>query len=197
MILSVIASHTAIRFVQATSVVRDWAPAQCVTPRRQSGFFISENAVTTKEIAEAVSKDITTVQRWVKRVSGKMQSINSKMQSSTSTHPANYTEEETLAIIREGMGEVPAGVYKAATGGNQPSKLTATELQQLRLSVRDGLLSIPEARRMMGFAPAQNNGNLPDHIARQVYAVASKAYKNHQKKIEDDRMNNDLFDERH
>jgi beta-lactamase class A len=52
--------------------------------------------MTTKQIAEAVGKDITTVQRWVKKTGGKMQSIDRKMQSSTSTHPADYDREGLL-----------------------------------------------------------------------------------------------------
>lgn len=68
--------------------------------------------MTTKEIAESVGKDVSTVQRWIKKMNGKMQSIDGKMQSSTSTNPADFTEDETLAIIENGMGKNAAGIYR-------------------------------------------------------------------------------------
>jgi len=106
--------------------------------------------MTTKEIAEVTGKKIRVVQEWVKKVSAKNASINAKSASSTSTYSADYTEEETLAIIREGMGDVPAGVYKAATD-TAPKTPAVSErmLQQVRLSVRDNLLTREEGRHIL------------------------------------------------
>lgn len=68
--------------------------------------------MTTKEIAGAVGKDMSTVQRWIKKMGGKMQSVESKMQSSTSTNPADFDLSETLAIIEAGMGKNAADIYR-------------------------------------------------------------------------------------
>lgn len=68
--------------------------------------------MNTKEIAQAVNKDVTTVQRWIKRLNGKMQSIDGKMQSSTSTNPADFNLEETCQIIEIGLGKNAAGMYR-------------------------------------------------------------------------------------
>ena len=150
--------------------------------------------MTTKQIAEAVGKDITTVQRWVKKLSGKMQSVNGKMQSSTSTHPADYTEQETIAIIRAGMGEETAGVYKANAEQAKPTPaISPAYLQQLRLAVQAGLLDVTEARAALGLVRVATGGKLPNDIARQVYAVAEKSIKKHLLQIEDKKNNPELF----
>lgn len=75
--------------------------------------------MTVKQIGEATGKDVTTVQRWIKRLNGKMQSIDGKMQLSSPMKPADFTLEETCAIIEAGMGEAAAGVYRASA---QPEK---------------------------------------------------------------------------
>lgn len=89
--------------------------------------------MTTKEIAEAVGKDITTVQRWVKKMGGKMQSIDDKMLSSTSTHPADYSIEETCLIIEVGLGKNAASLFrenaKHAIAPAQGSSLTARDME--------------------------------------------------------------------
>ena len=77
--------------------------------------------MTTKEIAEAVGKDMTTVQRWVKKLSGKMPSVNGKMQSSSPMNPADYVLEETCAIIEIGLGKNAADLYRMSAGINAPS----------------------------------------------------------------------------
>jgi hypothetical protein len=68
--------------------------------------------MTTKEIAEATGKDVSTVQRWIKKMNGKMQSIDGKMQSSNSTNPADFDLTETIAIIENGMGKNAAALYR-------------------------------------------------------------------------------------
>lgn len=46
--------------------------------------------MNTREIAKSVNKNVSTIQRWVNKAARKMQSIDGKMQSSTSTYPADY-----------------------------------------------------------------------------------------------------------
>lgn len=68
--------------------------------------------MTTKEIAQAVGKDERSVRRWIKKVADKMSVVADKMSASTSTYPADYTQDETLAIIETGMGKNAAAVYR-------------------------------------------------------------------------------------
>lgn len=83
--------------------------------------------MTTKQIAEAVGRDITTVQRWIKRLDGKMPSIDCKMQSSTSTNPADFDLEETIKIIEIGLGKNAASLYRQnADQINAVSRTTLT-----------------------------------------------------------------------
>jgi hypothetical protein len=96
------------------SIRERFAPFSPFTVFRRFGafLFIGGFDMTTKEIAEAVGKDITTVQRWVKRMGGKMQSIDDKMLSSTSTYPADFDLSETCEIIEHGMGKNAADLYR-------------------------------------------------------------------------------------
>ena len=103
------------------------------------------------EIAEVVGKKERTVHGWIKTISAKNAQISAKIAEARATSkPADYTQEETLAIIKEGMGEVPAGVYKAATD-TAPKTPAVSErmLQQVRLSVRDNLLTREEGRHIL------------------------------------------------
>jgi len=68
--------------------------------------------MTTKMIAESVGKDVTSIQRWIKKLNGKMQSIDDKMSLSSPMNPANYTLEETLVIIEQGLGKNAADIYR-------------------------------------------------------------------------------------
>jgi hypothetical protein len=149
--------------------------------------------MTVKQIAEAVGKDERTVRRWVKSVADKMSVVADKMSASTSTHPADYTQQETMAIIREGMGDAPAGVYQANAEAPRQVSISSKDLQQIRLAVRDGIMEVHEARRILGLTEYNRGGRLPDDIARQVYAVASKAYERKKAAIEDRRKNPELF----
>jgi len=107
--------------------------------------------VTVNEIAEVVGKKERTVHGWIKTISAKNAQISAKIAEARATSkPADYTQEETLAIIKEGMGEVPAEVYKAATD-TAPKTPAVSErmLQQVRLSVRDNLLTREEGRHIL------------------------------------------------
>jgi len=107
--------------------------------------------MTVNEIAEVVGKKERTVHGWIKTISAKNAQISAKIAEARATSkPADYTQEEILAIIKEGMGEVPAGVYKAATD-TAPKTPAVSErmLQQVRLSVRDNLLTREEGRHIL------------------------------------------------
>lgn len=77
--------------------------------------------MTVKQIAEVTGKDERTVQRWVKKTSDKMSSINDKMSSSSPMKPADYDFEETCLIIESGMGKNAAGVFRANADRQLPT----------------------------------------------------------------------------
>jgi len=97
--------------------------------------------MTIKEMAKATGKDITTVQRWVKKMDGKMQSVDGKMQSSTSTNPADFDLTETIAIIETGMGKNAADLYRMSASGQplQNDKVSTDRLDRLE-SLMDKML---------------------------------------------------------
>lgn len=87
--------------------------------------------MTTKQIAEAVGKNERSVQRWAKAVGDKMSSVGDKMAASSPNAPADYTLDETLAIIQHGMGKNAADLYRAsaapAAAASRPEVATLTE----------------------------------------------------------------------
>jgi hypothetical protein len=68
---------------------------------------------TYKEIAQAVGKTERSVQMWAKKVGEKISSVGEKSSSAGHGKPADYTMEETLAIIEAGMGKNAAGIFRA------------------------------------------------------------------------------------
>lgn len=69
--------------------------------------------MTTIQIANSVNKDDRTVRRWVKKLSDKMPVMADKMSASTSTYPADFTLDETIAIIECGLGKNAADMFAA------------------------------------------------------------------------------------
>ncbi len=68
--------------------------------------------MTVKEIAVAIGKDERTVARWVESLSDKMSEVSDKVSEAKQTkRPADYTLPEVIEIIRQGMGDGPAGVF--------------------------------------------------------------------------------------
>jgi len=67
--------------------------------------------MNTKEIAIAVSRDERSIQRWIKKVSEKNVGIGVKYSSSSPKNPADFTLEETIAIIEQGLGKNAAEMY--------------------------------------------------------------------------------------
>jgi hypothetical protein len=85
--------------------------------------------MTTKEIAQAVGKDERTVRRWVNRTAGKMSGLSDKMSDAERTKkPADYTLEETIAIIEAGMGKNAAGVFRANAEKPAPEATSLTAI---------------------------------------------------------------------
>jgi len=153
--------------------------------------------MTVKEIAEATGKDESTIRRWVKKVAGKMPVIAGKMHASSPMKPADYTKEETLAIIREGMGEVPAGVYEASAETQKPLQIpNGTQLREFRM-----IYGPDEAAKridmLIGFT-----GEVPvipvtkdlGRISKQAYAVEMRVRREQEQKQIEARDNPELFD---
>jgi hypothetical protein len=91
--------------------------------------------MTVKEIAELCGVDETTVQRWVKKISDcKMQSeLSERLTNAGHGIPADFTLDETLAIVRAGGNDTLANLL-AENAKNRDA-----------LAVRAGNFPIPEA----------------------------------------------------
>lgn len=68
--------------------------------------------MTTKQISESIGRPEKTVRNWVKRLAAKMATVAAKLAASTSTYPADYDLDETIAIIETGMGKNAAFVFR-------------------------------------------------------------------------------------
>ena len=68
--------------------------------------------MTTKQIAEAVGKAEKTVRTWAAKAAAKSAVMAAKLAASTSTHPADYDLDETVAIIEVGLGKNAAALYR-------------------------------------------------------------------------------------
>jgi transposase len=153
--------------------------------------------MTVKEIAKAVGKDVTTVQRWVKKLSVKMQSVDSKMQSSSPMHPADYTQEEVLAIIEEGMGPEAAGVYRAnATQPKaidaKPSLPSGAALREWRMIFGDKAAITLSQYLGIEYEIIPFTANL-GRISKQAFAVEMKEREKQRRLIEQDKRQSELF----
>ena len=82
--------------------------------------------MTIKEIAASVGKDESTVRRWISKLTGKMPAINDKVSASSPMYPADYDLEETIEIIRVGLGANAAEMFRFnAEHGNTALPQTA------------------------------------------------------------------------
>lgn len=68
--------------------------------------------MTARQIAEAVGKDERSVQRWARKAADKMSSVAEKTSSAGHGTPANYTLDETIAIIEHGLGKNAAALFR-------------------------------------------------------------------------------------
>lgn len=72
--------------------------------------------MTAQQIAEAVGKDARTVQRWIENIKIKVPKIGTKLASSSPSKPADYELNETIEIIKSGMGIQVASVFALNAG---------------------------------------------------------------------------------
>jgi hypothetical protein len=157
--------------------------------------------MTTKEIAQATGKAEKTVRTWIFNLAAESATIAAKLAASAPMKPADYTLAEVCDIIEAGLGKAAADVYRTNATvcemNKKPAQYSAAYIREIRLTLgreaAAALLSgvIPAAPK-----PAQitdGRERLPDHIARQVYAVAAKAWEKEQAKV-DARKSPSLFD---
>lgn len=153
--------------------------------------------MTVKEIAKSVGKDERTVRNWVKSLAEKNSVIAEKLSVSSPMKPADYTLDETIEIIREGMGDSAAGIFQA-NAEKKESRLDKGFLQQIRLSVRDGLLTREEARHILQVekitVPVPIVQNL-GVISKSAYAVEMKERAKANQKLIESKIQSDLFGE--
>ncbi|MFZ4618874.1 MAG: hypothetical protein ACOYM2_22135, partial [Rectinemataceae bacterium] len=138
--------------------------------------------MTTKQIAEAVNREVRAVQNWVKAMGAKNASIDAKNASSNSTHPADYDLAETCLIIEEGMGKDVADVYRTnavnaelAAKPSRSSRLPAGA--QIDAMIR--LFGVDDARRrvdhVLGYSPRPIAPLLPEPLASDETAASAFA----------------------
>ena len=81
--------------------------------------------MTTKQIAVAVSKPERTVHNWIKRVSANMEQVSAKMaQARKTSKPAEYSFDETIEIIKTGMGVNAALIFKSNAQSSEQTAQT-------------------------------------------------------------------------
>lgn len=97
--------------------------------------------MNVKEIAQTVNKDERSVRRWVKKASDKMSGLTDKMSDAEKTKkPADYTFEETIAIIESGLGKNAALIWKTnAEKRNAMYPIPTMEIAAESDSVRRGM----------------------------------------------------------
>lgn len=150
--------------------------------------------MTVKEIAGAVGKDERSVRRWVEKLADKMSVIADKMSVSSPMKPADYTLDETCAIIEEGMGVDVAAVFRE----NAQKQNVVVEskghqvMAELRRAFDRGLISADEYRAGVGLKYPKAD-MLDPAIAKQVYAVTMKAIEKKQQQLLLEQQNRELF----
>jgi len=87
--------------------------------------------MTIKEIAEAVGKTDRAVRNWANKVAEKDSSMSELISVSTSTHPADFGKNETMAIIEKGMGKNAAYMYRQNADSAPMSYQPHTDIDKL------------------------------------------------------------------
>lgn len=78
--------------------------------------------MTTKEIAVSVGKTERSVQGWAKKTGEKIASVGAKVSSAGHGRSADFSLDETIAIIETGLGKNAAAIYRQnAEQNNQTS----------------------------------------------------------------------------
>jgi hypothetical protein len=145
--------------------------------------------MTTKQIAEAVGKNVSTVNRWVEKLlmqnadvdaqSADVKSIWEKAGSKDPHNPADYTLEETCAIIEAGLGKNAAGIFRANAEKSAPDttsiaaiiRETITAMVPVLLEVVRG--AIPQ--QQVAALPAPVELNQRDQLRRVVNGYAHRS----------------------
>jgi hypothetical protein len=123
--------------------------------------------MTTKQIAEAVGKTDRSVRNWIEKVcaenssvymenSSVCNSIRLKAGNKDPHNPADYTLEETLAIIEAGMGPDAAGIFRANASPPrlQARPVTGAYLRELNAAYDKSIIGRDDWRRMAGLDAA-------------------------------------------
>ena len=142
--------------------------------------------MTTKEIAKAVGKTERGVRNWVSKLAEKNAVIAEKLSSSSPMKPADYTLDETIEIIRQGMGDSAAGVFQANAQQPQKTQITTESLRQARLAVKGQIISVEEARKFLGLEHSEQKEPVADNLGRiskQAYAVEMKVRQEARQKL--------------
>jgi len=129
--------------------------------------------MTVKEIAEAVGKTDRAVRGWARRVAENNSVMAEKISVSTSTYPADYTFDETCAIIEQGMGKNAAGVYRAAAKPVEQVTGSEARIDRLESMVEKLVMAVTQIPAQM----AQMQGNAPQLEYKQDYYTI-KGYAN-------------------
>ena len=105
--------------------------------------------MTVKEIAEMLNKNESTVQRWIKKVRCKMQSVDCKMQSSTSMHPADFEIDETISIIETGLGKSAAYMFSQNAKNIQRPSDSLLSQKEIEMITKIVSVTVSETMRQL------------------------------------------------
>lgn len=103
--------------------------------------------MNTKEIALAVNKTERSVRNWAKKVAEKNSVVAEKISASSPMNPADFTLEETIAIIEQGLGKNAAEMY-ASNARKSTGKLISlpeSSLSQKDIEVISTIVSVTVA----------------------------------------------------
>jgi hypothetical protein len=103
--------------------------------------------MNTKEIALAVNKTERSVRNWAKKVAEKNSVVAEKISVSSPMKPADFTLEETISIIEQGLGKNAAEMY-ASNARKTTGKLISlpeSSLSQKDIEVISTIVSVTVA----------------------------------------------------
>ncbi|HPA64705.1 MAG TPA: hypothetical protein PLC67_12175 [Spirochaetota bacterium] len=103
--------------------------------------------MNTKEIALAVNKTERSVRNWAKKVAEKNSVVAEKISVSSPMNPADFTLEETISIIEQGLGKNAAEMY-ASNARKTTGKLISlpeSSLSQKDIEVISTIVSVTVA----------------------------------------------------
>jgi len=114
--------------------------------------------MTTKQIADAVNKKERTVQGWARKAGEKIASVGEKIASAGHGRSADYTLEETCAIIETGMGRNAADLFRMSANRQlvAPQSDIATIVRETMTAMVPALIAI-----VRGAIPEQKALALP------------------------------------